>query len=571
MGKFKNISLTILMVLALPSCIDLNTSPYDSIAQGNFWKTEEDATKAVMGVYAQLKAQGAFGYMPLWDTYSDIGHGPGSALEVGTYTANEDFLVQNWRDTWEGVNRANTVIKNVSGMEMDSGVKESILGEAYFLRALYYFHLVDFFGSIPIYDESWDVSEKFMSMLLPRNTAEECWNFIKDDCTRAIKMLPLSWDSSNYGRATRGSAYALRGKAHLYCREWKAAISDFEEIVYDITSDYGYALYHDYNALFQTAGPIPDNHEEVFAIQNLGNVGALYGMEFPMLYGSRGTYGSGRTTCMPTVKLADMYEWKDGRHFDWDDVIPGFNEDNAVKKRAFESSLNEDLTDFAEVPDTALLGNTYRGRDPRLCYNLIVPYSWYEGFVGDAPKWQIFAIASGVTAANGFIQARDWRVYLYRKFVPIGDMNGLVTDRRHSPVNFSIIRFADVLLMLSEAYNEDGQLENAVRELNKVRSRPSVDMPELNSGPEWLSVETYDDMKMRIMDERAYELVGEGHRFSDLRRWGVAEEMLNGRKEEDLMGNTLFTRTFVARNNIWPIPSEETTNNPALLPNNPGW
>ena len=324
--KRTNIISATLAAFALVSCVDLDTAPYNSIAQGNFWQTEEDAKKAVMGVYAQLKNQGAFGYMPLWDTYSDIAHGPASPLEVGTYTANEAFLVQNWQDSWDGVHRANTVIKNVSGMDIDQTAKNNILGEAYFLRALYYFHLTDFFGSVPLYDETWDVSEKFMDMLLPRNTAEECWKFIKDDCTRAIGLLPLNWDSANYGRATIGSAYALRGKAHLYCKEWKEAIADFEEIVYNKTNNYGYALYDDYNALFQTAGPIPGNHEEVFTIQNLGNVGALYGMEFPMIYGSRGTYGSGRTTCMPSVKLADMYEWQDGRPFDWNDMIPGFNE-----------------------------------------------------------------------------------------------------------------------------------------------------------------------------------------------------------------------------------------------------
>ena len=145
----KKIAVIVFALLFLYGCMSLDKAPYDSVAQGNFWKTENDARQAMMGVYAQMKDQGAFGYMPLWDTYSDIGHGPGSPLEVGTYTAKEDFLVSNWKDTWTGVHRANTVLKNVAGMSIEAAVKNPILGEAHFMRALYYFHLVDFFGAVP--------------------------------------------------------------------------------------------------------------------------------------------------------------------------------------------------------------------------------------------------------------------------------------------------------------------------------------------------------------------------------------------------------------------------------------
>ena len=566
-----NILSVMVSLVVVTSCISLDTAPYDSVAQGNYWKTEDDAKSAMMGVYAQMKDMGSFGYMPLWDTYSDIGHGPGSGLENGNYTAKEDFLVQNWQHTWDGVHRTNTVIRNVKTMQISQEVKDKVVGEAYFMRALYYFHLVDFFGSVPWYDESWDITTSFMNMNLPRETAQESWQHIVDDCTKAIALLPVKWSDADYGRATKGAAYALRGKAKLYTKDWKGAIADFEEIVNNVSENYGYALYDDYAALFRVAGPIAGNKEEVFAIQNKGDVGALYGMEFPMLYGTRGTYGSGRTTCMPSVTLADMYEMKDGKEFDWEDYVPGFTTDNAIKRATFESRLNSTLTEFAQVPDTTMLLNMYRARDPRLMQSLIVPYSWFEGYVGEESKMQIYAIAAGVAAANGFIQGRGWNTYLYRKFVPEGDMGGKLTDRRHLPVNFSIIRFADVLLMLSEAYNEDNQLDKAIVELTKVRARKSTSMPGLNSGPAWLAVTSKEQMRERIIKERAVELAGEGHRFSDLRRWGIAEERLDGRKEVEFTGTTLFTRTFKSRNNLWPIPSEEVINNPALLPNNPGW
>lgn len=115
--------------------------------------------------------------------------------------------------------------------------------------------------------------------------------------------------------------------------------------------------------------------------------------------------------------------------------------------------------------------------------SLIVPYSYYNGYiVGTGAKKQLYAIAAGTTVANGFIQNdRGWNVYFYRKFVPIEDMGGAITNRNHTPINFPIIRFADVLLMLAEAYNEDNQLDKAVAELNKVRKRQSTSMPALNS------------------------------------------------------------------------------------------
>ena len=65
------------LILGLSSCYDLDVAPYDKVAQGNYWKTEADAKSGVMGVYAQLKNNGAYGYMPLFDTYSDIAQGPG--------------------------------------------------------------------------------------------------------------------------------------------------------------------------------------------------------------------------------------------------------------------------------------------------------------------------------------------------------------------------------------------------------------------------------------------------------------------------------------------------------------
>jgi hypothetical protein len=149
-------------------------------------------------------------------------------------------------------------------------------------------------------------------------------------------------------------------------------------------------------------------------------------------------------------------------------------------------------------------------------------------------------------------------------------LDGAIADRAHTPFEYPLIRYADVLLMLSEAYNETNQLDKAVTELNKVRAREGVNMPGLNSGPSWMIVSTKEDMTERIRKERAIELTCEGHRFSDLRRWGIAKETLSERKALSIYGDLLYVHKFADRDWLWPVPSVEIERN-SLLEQNPGW
>ena len=103
-----------------------------------------------------------------------------------------------------------------------------------------------------------------------------------------------------------------------------------------------------------------------------------------------------------------------------------------------------------------------------------------------------------------------------------------------------------------------------------MRQRPSTNMPALNSGPAWLEARTKEEVFERIDHERAIELACEGHRFSDLRRWGVALERLNF-TYDDLLGNDRFNRIFKDRDYLWPIPAVEFERNANLGEQNPGW
>ena len=560
----------LITILILSSCYKLDTAPYDKVSASSFWKTEDHALQGIMGCYADMRDPNLFGLFFFYDNLTDIavGYDIGFGDIIGGAITNRTgSIVDRWRRGFDGVQRTNHAIQNISAMEIAEDKKEVFIGEAKFLRALFYFHLLNLFGSVPIYDETIDLNKDFNNLMQPRASEEEVRAFILRDLETAISSLPVQYDAQYTGRATKGAAYALRGKVFLYNKQWKEAIQDFEEIVYNKSNNYGYNLHPSYAELFNLKG---DNSSEmIFAIQNKGGVGFPYGMPMAFYLGTRSTFGSCWNNGMPTTALADRYENLDGSPFNWDDYFPGFTTDNAVKRDVMMSTHTNGV--FNTLPDTAKLGEIYRNRDPRMTETLVVPYSWQLGWVANQARPMQLVIATGVNENFGQIRNnRGWLTYVWRKFVPEGDLDGELTNREHTPFNFPLIRLGDVLLMLAEAYNEDNQLDKAITELNKVRARSN--MPGLNSGPAWLSVGNSKEMFDRIFHERAVELAGEGLRYFDLKRWDMLEEVTGGGLiEKSVVGDNLLTRGFQSRHALWPVPAQEIELNPALAPNNPGW
>lgn len=166
--------------------------------------------------------------------------------------------------------------------------------------------------------------------------------------------------------------------------------------------------------------------------------------------------------------------------------------------------------------------------------------------------------------AQSFIRnSEGWNSYFWRKWIPEGNMDGYWGEYNRTPYEFPLIRLGDVILMLAEAYNELGETDKAIAEVNKIRAR--VRMPELNSGPAWMAVGSKDETTQRIRDERARELAGEGQRYWDLRRWGLLESTV--KNATDILGDLMYERVYQPRHEIWPIPFVEMERNPNLTQN----
>lgn len=561
--------LCIATALGLSSCYKLDTVPYSQVSATTFWQNEDQALAGVLGVYNDLQSENTFGLQFTFDGLTDIALGYDQValgdFIAGTFTDRTGPVVSKWKSGYDLIQRSNHAIAQIQKMDLEEGVKNTFLGELRFLRGLMYFRLSNLYGEVPIYDESIDLNTDFASLNNKRSSLQEVYAFIYADLDFAVGNLPVNHAPSHYGRVTKGAAYALRGKVNLFQKKWTEAIADFEEIVYNKNEDYGYMLAGDYASLFTMEGD--QQPEMIFAIQNKGGIGFSNGMPLAFYMGTRSTFGSCWNNSMPSTRLADSYENLDGSPFDWNEHYAGFTEDNAVKKEALMATQNAGT--LTHVPDTAKIRAIYEGRDPRMNQTLIVPYSYYMGWNANKERSMQLVLATGVNENFGQIRNnRGWLTYLWRKFVPEGDMNGALTNRAHTPINFPLIRLADVILMLSEAYNETGQLGKAIDELNKVRVRSN--MPGLNSGPAFLAVAGKSAMQQRIQHERAVELAGEGVRYFDLKRWALLEELSKGYIEKGVLGDNLLTRGYQTRHSLWPVPGQEREMN-AELTQNPGW
>lgn len=532
----KNIVSLIIAVLALmPSCDSsfLDRSSLNEISETALWKTEDDAIQAINSLYETNKTFNnsicIYGFM---DDFTDISYQSwATGLTTGSYPTNAGLYLDTWTTFYRGIYRANTALRKLPDMNISEDIKNRCLGEAYFFRGYFYFKLCDFFGGVPIYDSPVDVKDAYK----PRDTESAVYDFVVEDMTKAYELLPSEYPQADMGRATKWAAMSMRGKAHLWNKRYAEAAEDFKTVM----TQSGRKLHPDYGEMFQVEGN--NNSEVIFDVQYIEVQG--HGLATNKWFGFTSAAISGGQRCRPTNELVNAYEMKDGTPFSF------ANFTNAEGK-PFDPSNAKDWEDAESVK------KLYENRDPRLGQSVVVPWSTFKGKndVVYTYKWPV------TTDADQLVLIWPGN-YAYRKFVPTGQAHAL---DQNAPINFPLIRLADVMLMYAEAQNEasgaDGTVYDAV---NQVRARAG--MPGLPTG---LSKE---QMRDRIRHERMVELCGEGMRFSDLRRWRIAKEIIDGLEMRPFCTATsIRKRGFPDNFYYWPIPQAEIDLNPALE-QNPYW
>jgi hypothetical protein len=227
-----------IIIFIFSGCEDyLEIRPTDRINTQSFYQTEDDAIAAVNAAYAPLQYEGSF-KKDLW-VFGDIrtddaikagaGAGDGiatSKVENFTLTADNERVYFLWAAHFSGVYYSNVVLQKVSEMDIEANLKERILGEAYFLRATYYFYLALYFGDVPLYSSVPDPN----NLHVARTPVEEVWEQIISDYQKAAERLPVEYSGENVGRALRGGAYGMLAKTYLILERWEECVAACEKV-----------------------------------------------------------------------------------------------------------------------------------------------------------------------------------------------------------------------------------------------------------------------------------------------------------------------------------------------------
>lgn len=528
----------IVLLFVSISCSEdwLELTPRNEKTEATFFLNEDDAIAAVTAAYVPGKMAGLYGndIQYLYYTFDNYITFENATWETFSFQANTTSRITNlYYDLCRGVFRCNYAIINIRTMDnLDEDLKKRLIAECQFLRAFYYFWQTKSFNEPPLVRD--EVFKEY-GIIRGNNTREEFYAAIIEDLEEAIEVLPLSYPSQQVGRATKGAALALLGKAYLYKASYAPANNVSEDYanardylkqvidlgVYDLSmpkgtdsSDYVNAYLCNFAYRDLTDGVNPYKSEN-----NIESIWEIQYNQDPNMEDNR-PWWPGVTN---NGSLLFMYF---GPVDSWLNIAP---------RREF-------MLQFESVENHPG-GLRF---DPRRAATF-----WFPGdYVGFSPLTGEVYFDPKVNTKSHIGEGIGLRKYYY----PLHEDNGSRWPFNY-PNNWRAIRFADVLLMYAEACYQLGETGNALIALNRVRNR--VGMPEYQSEAEITPA--------AIMHEREVELGAECIHFFDLVRWNLMENPWVPDIENVIPYYT------VGRTEFLPIPLNEILAMEGLLEQNPGY
>ncbi|NJB70336.1 hypothetical protein GGR42_000798 [Saonia flava] len=579
--KFKKMTVALMATLMVGvSCSDefLEVLPTGSLADAQVG-TKDGIEGLLIGTYAALNGTDGnrFEGPNHWVTGSIMGGDANKGTDAGDYgdinpiqryetSATSGDLNQLWQARFEGVSRANAVLAAIAASEELSTSDAAILaGQARMLRGHFYFDLTKHFGDVPVFDETLSAVE---IVEVPRSSA---WAQIEADFQFAADNLPATM--SDAGRVNSWAAKAYLAKALLFQGKFGAAIPIFTDVINNgvTTNGLAYDLLDDYAQIYNAEN---DNHAEaVMDVESANNSGSTQNANwFDDLNYPYNTGADGPGNCcgffQPSFSMANSFR-TDATGLP---LLDGSYNDPA---NALENDFGLESAD-AFTPDAGNL-------DPRIDHSVGrrgIPYLDWIPHPGKA--W---------IRSQPYAGPYSPKKYIYYKSQENSFTDGSSWTRGYATMNYTIIRFADVLLMAAEAEIEAGSLPTAMGYVNRVRARaansdywvktefgnPAAPDAANYVISEYPASQFADQASARtaVRMERKLELSGEGHRFFDLVRWGVAATELNAylQYEAQFLQTKFAGASFTAgKSELYPIPQAQIDiQGPDILPQNAGY
>ena len=205
----------------------LNTTPSDKVSDANFWKSDADATAGVTAIYDQMQNNyQIYAFMPetegitpnawIWSGYKN---GYSAIAEGNLLPTVATPVADKWKQLYNGIYKSNLAQEKIPAITMDGTLKNRLLAEARFLRALFYYNLADYYGGVPIIRHTLALGAD----LPGRDPVADVLKFVTDECDSAAQYLPASYGAADVGRATLGAALTLKARAFLLAKQYDKA------------------------------------------------------------------------------------------------------------------------------------------------------------------------------------------------------------------------------------------------------------------------------------------------------------------------------------------------------------
>lgn len=526
------------------SCRKLDQPITRDFTEDAYWRDAQDALDALSACYEHLyKDDYFFGNEGLSDNAYVNGNGFQNVTAVanGGYDPSNGRVTDTWSYYYTAIRRCNILTENIGKVPaLDSTLKRRITAEARFIRAYAYFELLNWYGDVPFYTNELSIDE---SRTIARTGKNEVLQFVMSELAAIRADLPTNdysgapngYADKDRGRITRGAAIALSARVHLYNGEWQAVVTDCELLI-NRTDNGNYGLMNDYSSIFTVANEY--NREVILDLQYGG--GRTYDRLRSFM---PQTVALLRSVLVPTQDLVDDYIMLNGK------------------------GIKEAGSGYSE-------SDPYTNRDPRFEATILHHGSTVTDFTGNL---QTILTQPGSNPATNSVddQGASPTGYYFYKYYDRSATN------YQSSLNLIMIRYAEVLLMYAEAKNELGQLDASVwnQTIRALRIRAKftdAGATELNAAL------TQAQLRDLIRRERRSELAFEGLRIFDIRRWKIADQVLNkpvrgikvtsGAFNKDPNGYIIVENRGFSnpKHYLWPVPTFERDQN-KNLGQNQGW